>query len=176
MTISLYFSEIIRFFVGFVLLTAAWSKTRTYQQFTISLVTSFHLPKTLSKLFSPLLILLEYALALALLTQLFNPQLAMQVSLALFSTFTSVAIFLLIRHEVVKCNCFGEESRPISIFDLIRNLGFIVAIIFYLFYAKANTNFSLEVSSLLATLAVIITIITINFHDLVSILKSRGLN
>jgi uncharacterized membrane protein YphA (DoxX/SURF4 family) len=171
---SLYLSEIIRFFIGFVLLTAGWNKAKTYQQFTESLVTSFHFPKVLSKLFSPVVIILECSLALILLTQLLNTQLAMKISLILFSTFTSLVIFFLIRHEVVKCNCFGEESRPTSIFDIIRNVGFIIAIIFYLIFSKPDVYFANEVSYLLGTLAFIITIISINFHDMVLILKSRG--
>ena len=174
MSIPLYLAEISIYFIGFVMLTAAWSKTKSYHHFTESLVSSFHLSKTLSKLLAPLVIILEWSLALILLTKLFPPQLAMQISLLLLSIFTLVVLFLLIKHEVVKCNCFGEESRPISIFDLIRNLGFIASIIFYLVYSNSDAELSIEVSILLASLAIIMTIISVNFHEMVSMLKSQG--
>ena len=174
MNIDYYLTEMIRFFIGFILLTSAWSKTKTFQLFTDSLNSSFNLPLKISKIISPIIIAIEWLLAAILLTEISDTTLAMKMSLILFCVFTITVVYFMFKNETLSCNCFGEEPRPVSTFDVVRNIVIIATIIFYLLSNTIENDFNRAEIALLALIGLIITIITINFHDVVSILGFRG--
>jgi len=166
----LHLAEIAKLVTGFILLAAAWGKTRTYHQFKQNLTESFYVPTAASRWLTPLIILAEWGLAALLLTNRVNPYPLMLASLALFSIFTCVVIYLLAKDEVVKCSCFGEQKRPISQLDLIRNLGLISAIGFYLAVAQPQVSYGGSELLLLGSIAAIISILAVNFHELTHLL------
>ncbi len=170
MTTLMVTSEIIRFYIGFILLASAWGKTKTYHQFIDNLITSFHIKAIFSQFLGPMIILLEWVLAIILITQLMNINLTMIICLALFSSFTVVLIYLFMKHEIVKCNCFGEAQRPITHLDLMRNLILIGAALFYVINTPNNILLADQVTILIACVALIITIMSIHFHELILLL------
>ena len=168
---SIYLNEIIRLFIGMVLLMAAYSKTLDIAQFKETLVSSFHLNKKLSNYLAPLLLIVEWAISVILLVKAPWLELAMLAALLMFIVFTTVVSFLLYRDGIVKCNCFGEEQRPASIFDMIRNTACILAILHYLFTPTIDSPLSLENGVLLFGVSLSLTFVMVNFHEIVSILR-----
>lgn len=167
---SIYIAEIIRIFIGFILLSAAWGKTKTFAEFTSSLAASFNLSNKISLFLSPIIILIEFILAFSLLSKLSDTHVLMFISLALFSLFACIICFLLVKDKVVSCNCFGEEKQPISSLDLIRNFIFISAICIYLFVSYPEKELSNNILILLASVSVILTILSINFNKIIMVL------
>lgn len=168
---SIYINEIIRLSIGMVLVLAAYSKTKEFREFKDTLVTSFGVNQSLSRYIAPAVIAAEWLSGFVLLVNIHAVDRAMFTALVMFSMFTTLVSFLLYRDGVVKCNCFGEQERPVSIFDMIRNTICIVAIVFYLNTGKSAAPLSYENTFLLFGIALPITLIFVNFHEVISIFR-----
>jgi hypothetical protein len=178
MAMSIYLAELIRLTLGLTLLWAAWGKTSGYSVFVANLSESFYFPHAIATFTAPLLILLEWALALVLIVKLEPLTLAMYITLTLFISFTAMIIFAHFRDQVVKCNCFGEQHRPVSQFDMIRNLILILSCVYYLQLMPAQlTATPLMITpsehGLLLLSATVTSLIGVYFHDIVHTLLSK---
>jgi hypothetical protein len=178
MTMSFYLAELIRLTLGLTLLWAAWGKTSGYSVFVSNLSESFYFPHAIATFTAPLLILLEWALALILIVKLEPLTLAMYITLMLFISFTAMIIFAHFRDQVVKCNCFGEQHRPVSQFDMIRNLILILSCVYYLQLMPTQLTatpiiFLSSEQVLLFLSATVTSLIGVYFHDIVHTLLSK---
>lgn len=171
MSESIYLNEIIRLSIGMLLVMAAFTKTKDLSQFKDTLVTSFHLSESISRIFAPILVMAEWGTGIILLSNAGFVDWAMKAALVMFLMFTSVVSYMLYRDGVVKCNCFGEQQRPVSVFDMVRNTVCILAIVFYLTTAKSTVPLPLESTLLLFGVALSLTFIVVSFHEVVSILR-----
>ena len=159
-----FLAELLRFYLGFILLAAAWGKSRTYTYFLSQLTESFLIPPVASRVIAPCILLLEWALALGIL--LLNSRWAIIVAAVLFTLFSLVLLQRYVSDGAVKCSCFGETDRPVTDYDLLRN-GWLIAVFLACLWLN-DTAFGITIPLQLfsAGLAVLLTLITINFSDI----------
>ena len=174
MSYNVYICEIIRFTVGFILLSAACSKTLRYRQFSESLYSSFHLPKGLCRVIAPSVVALEWLFGLALLGQVVAAERVMFATFIMLSLFTLVVTVLFIYQGKVNCSCFGEGQRALSELDIVRNLMLLSAMIYYLINVPIQFELLTIQVSLLAFIGLACTIVCIYFHDLVVLFVNAG--
>lgn len=167
-----YLPETIRWFVGFILLSAGWGKYKGYVEFKDNLVTSFGFSQSISNVFAPLLIIVECSLAIIILSNTSYSYSAMVCTLFIFSAFTSFLLYFWLKDARVKCNCFGQEDRPVSYLDILRNIVIISALIMYLVVVGEQFSVGLDVSILLAGTALLLSILIIHLHDVVILLTT----
>jgi hypothetical protein len=120
-----------------LLLAAAIGKTRSFSLFHNNLVSSFGISAWLSPAIAALLVTLEFFLAGWLFFSTTAVATAMTVVLLMLSAFSLMLLWRYLLDGNVKCSCFGEQNRPVSAFDLIRNLLILLTICLY-FFAPAT--------------------------------------
>lgn len=167
----IYFAEVVRYFIGFLLFFAALGKLKTFAQFKQNLTESFGLSAGVGAGLAPVIVGTELLLAVLVLLNHPVNYLAMAASLLMFVLFTSVVAYQFVKEGIVKCSCFGEDERRVSGFDLLRNAIVIGSIVFYLLGASANPVLGLPMQLLSAALGLILTIIAIEFHQIATLLS-----
>lgn len=167
MTSAIFLSEILRYFVGFLLLAAVFGKLRSFAQFRSNLHTSFGVRPGLDAVLAPVLIAAELGVAVLVLT-LFS-RVGMAAALLMFLAFTALLSYKFFTQSVVKCACFGGKERPVSGYDLLRNLLVCAAIAVYL-NLTASAGLALEPAILAIALASLLCTIAIEFHLIVYLL------
>lgn len=172
MSAAAYLAEIVRYFTAFLLACAAIGKLRTLAGFAHNLVESFGLPRQVARAVAPMVVALEALLAAAILAGGAAGRLGMAAALVLFVALTALVGYRYVVEGSVKCSCFGESERPVSGYDLLRNVLVIAAIGACLAFS-GDAAFGRKESVLAAALALIATIGAIGFHDLARALK-RG--
>ncbi len=161
-------AEVLRCFIGFLLLAACFGKLRTFDDFRANLATSFGVPAHLGALLAPGIVGLELLLAAMVLGPFARA--GMTASLLLFCVFSLLLAWKLARDGVVRCNCFGEVGRSLSGHDLLRNLLVVAAIALFL-ALPANDDPALPLRVLAAGLAAILAVLAIGFHEVMHLLK-----
>jgi len=169
-----YLPETIRWFTGFILLSAGWGKFRGYTEFKDNLVFSFGFTQNTSRILAPLLIMIEWLLAIIILSNTSYTYSAMVGALIIFSAFTSFLLYFWLKDARIRCNCFGKEDRPVSYLDILRNVVIIGCLIIYLVTVEGYYLPSLEVSTLLAGSALLLSILVIHLHDVVMLLTTTN--
>ncbi|NZA25409.1 hypothetical protein H0E84_03360 [Luteimonas sp. SJ-92] len=169
MTFAAYLSEVFRFFAAFFLLLAGLGKIRFYKDFRGNLSESFGLSAGLSAAIAPLTIIAEVLVALTILVSNRSAYPGMVSALIMLCIFTGLISFKFLKDGAVKCSCFGEAARPVSGYDLARNLALIACIFFYLFAADESAGLSLETGLLVAALSLIPTVIAVEFHEIATL-------
>jgi len=165
MDMQLYFLEVIRLLAAFIMLVAAWGKCQAFALFQTNLIESFRVPASLSKAMTLGIIAMELLLAIFILANNHLTDTAMWMTLAAFIIFTLAVIVRFSQNELVKCNCFGAENRPVSALDIVRNLLMMALLIYYLLFSSAAA-LVMEAQTLCALLAAIFCICMVNFHDI----------
>lgn len=97
--------------------------------------------------------------------------LPMLLSLLLLSTLTGVLAWRYFTHSVVRCSCFGEAARPVSQYDLLRNM-LAVGINGSYFALAQETALPVATSLLAAGLAAIVCVALISLHDIATLAKA----
>jgi len=167
MTPASFGMEIIRYFVGFLMLAAATGKLRTLADFRANLTSSFGVGAAFSAALAPAIIVLELAAAVLVLGPWSTT--GMLASLLMLGLFTLVVCYKFFTQSVVKCSCFGEAGRSVSGIDLLRNGVVLVSIIAYL-YQGGGVTVGLAAAILAAALAALLCVIAIEAHDIVTLL------
>ncbi|MES2323851.1 MAG: MauE/DoxX family redox-associated membrane protein [Pseudomonadota bacterium] len=164
---ALFVGEILRFFVGFLLLAAAAGKLRAAAGFRLNLETSFGMPAARARMVAPMLIGAEVLVA-AMVLGPWN-QAGMLAALLMFAAFTLVVTHRFFTQPTVRCSCFGETGRPLSGYDLLRNLLVIGAIAAFLAVAPGAAA-SWSLMFLAAGLASFMAVAAIEFHGIATLL------
>ncbi|ATD61477.1 hypothetical protein CNX70_15890 [Janthinobacterium svalbardensis] len=163
-----------RCFIAFLLLAAGVGKLRSYGAFRGNLATSFGVPPILARWAAPALIMAELSLSCWLLASTLltdGTHLPMLLSLLLLSTLTAVLAYRYFTHSVVRCSCFGEAARPVSPYDLLRNV-LVVGINGAYFALAQETPLPVTTSVLAAGLAAIACVAIISLHDIATLAKA----
>lgn len=167
MTTAVFIGEMLRYFIGFFLLAAAIGKLRVAPQFQRNLVQSFNISKTLSNVLAPSVIAAEFIVAAMVLGA--SAWIGMLAALLMFCAFTLLLSYKFFTESVVKCSCFGEAERAVSLFDLVRNLLVILSIAIWLCLPN-GAALSVQVAILAAALASVLCVLAIEFHGIAALL------
>lgn len=168
--LTLLLADMARYVIAWLLLAAAVGKLRSYSEFRGNLATSFGLPPAIAAFAAPALVAAELLLAGWLLAG--GTQLPMLLSLLLLGTLTAVLVYRYFTYSMVRCSCFGEAARPVSHYDLLRNL--LVVGINGAYCALAQEAALPAASAVLAAgLAAIVCVAAISLHDIATLAKAR---
>ncbi|MDN2671816.1 MULTISPECIES: MauE/DoxX family redox-associated membrane protein [unclassified Janthinobacterium] len=158
-----------RYCIALLLLAASVGKLRSYGDFRGNLATSFGVPPGAASLAAPALVMAELSLAGWLLAG--GTHIPMLLSLLLLTTLTAVLAWRYFTHSVVRCSCFGEAARPVSRYDLLRNV-LAVGINGAYFALAQETTLPVATTALAAGLAAIVCVATISLHDIATLAKA----
>ena len=164
-----FLSDIARYVIALLLLAASVGKLRSYGDFRGNLATSFGVPPAAARAVAPALVAVELLLAGWLLAG--GTQQPMLLSLLLLSTLTAVLAWRYFTHSVVRCSCFGEAARPVSQYDLLRNV-LAVGINGAYFACAQTASLPVATSVLAAGLAAIVCVAVISLHDIATLAKA----
>lgn len=167
MNLSPFIAEILRWLIGMLLLAAAYGKLRHLAEFRRNLVGSFGVPERFSSATAAVIIGAE-SLVAAIILGWASPA-GMWLALTMFAGFTAVLSYKFVIHSVVRCNCFGESGRPVSGYDLLRNVLVILACMTWLLISVPAMP-PLHTSVLAAALASVFCVIAMDFHEIVILL------
>lgn len=170
MTVQLFLSECIRYFIGWWWLAAVAGKLRTWPAFRNDLGTSFGFAPAPAAIAAPALVLAELMVA-AMVLGVARPA-GMLASLVLMCTFTAALGYQFYANGIVRCSCFGESARPLSPYDVVRNVLVVGAICVYLGLAPGATLPAGE-SLVAAGLGAWLCVAALHFHDLVVLTRTR---
>lgn len=190
MTASVYMAEVFRCFTAMLLFAAAVGKLRTLGEFRQNLTESFGVSARAARVLAPVIVATEFLLAAAIaLGDTIASGLAsvgaahgmivyaaMAAALAMFAVFTALVARKYLQEGIVRCSCFGEAGRSVSPFDLLRNVLVMACIAFYLACAggTATAPLSSEAWFLAAGLAALLTVLAVEFHEIVMLLAHSG--
>lgn len=166
------FLVLIQWFVIFILLRAAWGKLVALNDFKSNLEESFRFSGKISRVIAPTLVVYEITLFILIISKTNYSYISMLVALFTFFIFTLVLCYRWVQDSRVRCNCFGNEDRTVSIFDLIRNIIIILLIGLYLIWGPPEHDLHLGSLFLLALLGLILSTVVIRFHDIAMLLLS----
>jgi uncharacterized membrane protein YphA (DoxX/SURF4 family) len=155
--------------IALLLLAAGVGKLRSYGAFRGNLATSFGVPPAAAAWAAPALVLAELLLAGWLLAG--GSHLPMLLSLLLLSILTAVLAFRYFTHSVVRCSCFGEAARPVSSYDLLRNV-LVVGVNGAYFALAQEATLPVATTMLAAGLAAIACVALISLHDIATLVKA----
>jgi|APHig2749369809_1036254.scaffolds.fasta_scaffold05286_3 hypothetical protein len=160
-------ADILRWFIGFVLLAACIGKLRTFTRFRDNLATSFGVAPRQGALLAPAIVGVELLLAALVLGPF--ARFGMAAALPLFAAFTILLAWRMKRDGALRCGCFGEAERNLSGYDLVRNLLIVTAIALFL-TLPAGAGVPPASSALAAGLGAILAVLAIDFHDVAHLL------
>lgn len=165
-----FLADIVRCFIGWWWLAAAAGKLRTWPRFRDDLGASFGIAARPARLAAPALVLAELLAAAMVL----GPAHAagMLASLMLMCSFTAVLGYQFFTRAIVRCTCFGESLRPLSGYDVLRNLLVVLAIAAWLALEPASALPAGE-TLLAAGLGAWLCVAAIHFHDVAVLARTR---
>lgn len=165
---AVYVLTFSRFVTGFVFAWSVTSKLRDFSVFEGAVMNFNILPGTLVKPSAVFFVSGELGVvALMLLGNRYLP-VGFWLAAFLLLAFSAVLLSVLIRKLQTPCNCFGASIKPVSRYDVIRNMGLIACSLlgwFSLPNSLANQE-PVEVA-LLGLMAVTISVAWIKLGDLV---------
>lgn len=173
--IKSYILHTVSWLIAFLLLTAAWSKLTDLNRFKSNLIESFGFSFNASRIVAPIIIILELLLFITIASDTVYSHYAMGISFVVFIVFTIFLLHHWLKNARVKCSCFGEDDRPVSIFDIIRNILVVCLVGCFLLLKDDKLPVVIEFQLVLIFFAFIIHIILIHLHDIsMIILTSKG--
>jgi hypothetical protein len=90
----------------------------------------------------------------------------------LLLTFSVALISVLARKLSTPCNCFGASMKPVSRYDVLRNMGLVAcSLIGWLSLPNSLVSLELVEVALLGLMAVTISIVWIKFGDLIELFQ-----
>ena len=168
MTPAAFCATILRCFIGFLLLAAVAGKLRHFADFRHNLADSLGLGAARARLLAPAVVVGELLVAVMVLGPAQGA--GMLAALLMLAAFTAFVGYKFFSQGSVRCSCFGETGRPVTAYDLQRNLLVILANASY-FALGAAVAPPLPLLALAAALAAILCVAAIGFHDIVVLLK-----
>lgn len=165
MTASAYLAEVLRCFTGWLLLAAAVGKLRTWRDFNANLGELLGVGDAYRRLPALLIVGAEAGIGLAVLANGAETRVAMAAALGMMTLFTGFVGYKFVREDLIRCSCFGEAARSVSVLDLLRNVIAIAAIAYYL--VAADGTVAGAAAALAAVLGLILALVAIAFQDTV---------
>jgi hypothetical protein len=165
-----FLADIVRYFICWWWLAALVGKLRNWPQFHDDLGALLGIAVRPATLLAPALILSEL-LAAALVLDI-APAAGMLVSLMLMWAFTTVLGYQFFTRAIVRCSCFGKSLRPLSGYDVLRNLLVVLSIAAWLAFAPA-AHLPAGEALLAAGLGAWLCVASIHFHDVVVLARTH---
>jgi uncharacterized membrane protein YphA (DoxX/SURF4 family) len=170
LTPQVFIAEILRYFVGLLLLTAAVAKLRGFENFRANLTASFGVGAAHSQVLAPAVMLAELAVGALVLGV--SMRIGLWCALLMFCLFTALLAYKFYTQSVVRCGCFGEAERSLSGFDLLRNVLVIAAIGAGLALGRQDAGVPPHAALLAVALATLACVVAVHFHEMVSLLAA----
>ncbi len=170
MNTASFMADIVRYFIGWWWLAALAGKLRDWPHFRDDLRALLGIAARPAALLAPALILAELlaaALALGI-----APPAGMLASLVLMCAFTSVLGYQFFTRAIVRCSCFGKSLRPLSGYDVLRNVLVLLSVAAWLAFAPA-VHLPAGESLLAAGLGAWLCVAAIHFHDVVVLARTH---
>ncbi|MBV1776485.1 hypothetical protein KSF73_12275 [Burkholderiaceae bacterium DAT-1] len=168
MSLSPIVYDLIRSTTGCLLLAAAGGKLATLTQFRHHLHESFHIPRYFTGYVASMLVAVESMLACACIG--INTSIAVPACLALFVVLTTLLIWRYLTSSLVRCSCFGESGRPLSHWDIGRNL-LIIGLLVCATLLQAQGQPPLHPHLLSLALSFPLALLLIHLHDVATIVQ-----
>ncbi len=170
MSTQSFLADIVRYFIGWWWLAAAAGKLRAWSRFREDLGSSFGIAARPAAVLAPALVLAELLAAALVLGA--GRGAGMFASLMLMCCFTAVLGYRFFTRAIVRCSCFGESLRPLSGYDVLRNLLVVLAIAAWLAFSP-GPPLPIEESLVAAGLGAWLCVASIHFHDIVVLARTR---
>ncbi|MQA18768.1 MauE/DoxX family redox-associated membrane protein [Rugamonas rivuli] len=158
---------VLRLLVGAVFLLAVLGKLRAPARFRANLTESMGVPPALGMALTPAVILAEAALALMLLGDVQARTFAMPAALVLLIGFTCFVAYKYVTADSVRCSCFGEAERPLSVYDLLRNGLLIGAIACWLYWPAPPAQWTPAQLALASAAALVLAVGLSRLHEMI---------
>lgn len=169
MTLAAFGATILRCFIGMLLLAAVNGKLRNFADFRHNLADSLGLGTLRAKLLAPTVIGAELLVAVMVLGP--AQRAGMLAALLMLAVFTAVVGYRFYSQGSVRCSCFGEAGRSVTTYDLQRNLLVMLSIVAYFALGADVAAPPFPQLALACSLAAILCVAAIGFHDIVVLLK-----
>lgn len=173
MSLGIFCAEVARYLIGFLLLSAGISKFKSFAEFRLSVRDFLRGRQKLSHLLALAVIALELIVAVLCLFPSQLQFVAMQCALLMFASFTLFILDQYFKKADAQCYCFGQSARPISVYDLLRNLLIVVVIAYYLWMA-GKPELSFVAHLLIAGIAMLLCMLLRQFHEIMVSLLYRS--
>lgn len=168
-TLPVFVAEMLRYFVGLLLLAAAVAKLRGLDSFRENLTASFDIGAAHSRILAPAVVLAELAVAALVLGGAVRA--GLWAALLMFCVFTALLGYKFHTHGAVRCACFGGAERSLSGLDLLRNVLVIGAIGAGLALAH-DASMPPHAVILAIALATLACVLAVHFHEIVRLLAA----
>jgi len=170
MSAQVFVADVIRHFVAWWWLAAVLGKLRSWPGFRTELGTSFGIAPGTAAIVAPLLVLAELLAAALVIGP--ASRAGMLLSLVLMCTFSAVLGYQFLTRGIVRCSCFGESVRPLSGYDVLRNLLVAGTMLCWLALAPVG-RLPLGETLVAAGIGAWLCVAAVHFHDLVVLGKTR---
>jgi uncharacterized membrane protein YphA (DoxX/SURF4 family) len=124
--VSLYVLAFCRVAVGLVFAVSSIGKVRDIVQFQKTIRSFEIIPAKLDKLASMLFLSCEFVVVILVTLGGSLLFLGFLLAFCLLLLFCIALLSVLARKIQTSCNCFGASKKPVSLFDVWRNVGFIL--------------------------------------------------
>lgn len=108
--------------IAFLFIFSFGRKALTFRDFVVTIADFKLLPRRWSRSIALLFLCGEIATALAVTVGGVLLPIGFGLAIVLLVTFSVALLQALRRHIRMSCNCFGRTERPISYYDVVRNL------------------------------------------------------
>lgn len=168
--IAAWIDQAIRIGVAGLLAYAAASKAADLAAFRRSLEGFIGVGGTVANVLAPTLVGAEIGLALALVFAPESRVEALVAALFAFAAFTLLLVRAYAGSDAVRCGCFGEGERPVSVHDIVRNGVILAALATCVASAPSAESLGLVEHALTAAAALPSVVILSRFHRFVVLL------
>jgi uncharacterized membrane protein YphA (DoxX/SURF4 family) len=165
-----------RIVIGLVFTWSFLGKLRNVSAF-VQVIDRFKLlPKVLHRIFAVIVLVVELTVAVTML--LGKPLLigGFLLAMLMLLVFCMALASVLIRKIQTPCNCFGSSAKPVSIYDIIRNMFlFLCALIGFILLLISKSSLS-ELSwldwGLVSVTAIVAVFVSAQSGEIVRLFKS----
>lgn len=160
-----------RLTVAFLFVFSSYRKILALQDFAVTIGDFNLLPRRWSKTVAWLFLGAEMAIALFVILGGYLLAIGFSLAIVLLTVFSLALITALKRHISMSCTCFGRTERPISRYDVARNMLMILWSLVGLFLAMyVPQQLTWETTLLLALMSLVFLLCATNLEDIVETL------
>lgn len=167
------FATLTRLLTGLFFAFSALGKFRFIEAFRHNLVESFGIKPSHAGPLSAGLCTFEALLAATLLMSRPSRLAAMLTALLALGVFTALVSWRYYQEGNLRCHCFGRSSRPLSHWDIARNLLLLAMIASYLLFGAEPHPLPFSTQLVLGALALVLVQWLVHLHETVEALFYR---
>lgn len=162
--------------IGVVFTSSFFTNCQDIPQFMQTVARFDLLPKPLSKLAAIFFLSSEFAIVLLIILGGRFLTIAFASAALLLSLFAIALVSVLVRRIQTPCNCFGSSKRPVSVYDVWRNVGLtsLAGLGLWLLEASdaAEAHLAFGELVLVGLVAVAFVLLWINLGEVISLLRT----